>query len=456
MTDQPPAGHQDNKSQNNSSDGHTPPAGACQRFIHHLELSTLLTVVGIVCLFATSVAVVLIAPRYVDPTWTSPSSDFQVQMYEVSDPHVYISSPTRTRPDLQFVQHLVKNFTLLSFAESEIVRIIAPPELEKYITRYKDPILKLTTQLLLLRHPKASEETETASSKGFDASAASQKLQAQLQEKWKEEHAGAMEKGIPKIRYQIYELYAPEGPEAFSVGDPDVIIENWVDQNFTIVDGTSAQAYHAHDGVIYVNNPIEYRVHKFSSGESKVEWRFDPHGDPIKSVAELTAEPLGFRSRKNLIEMGEHLYAIEGCWYCHTDQTRTLVQDVVLNGSDSYPAPPSSPNEYIYQKITFPGTRRIGPDLSRVGIKRPSRDWHKGHFWSPKTESPGSIMPSFKHLFDFDPSGTGKATVGVPSYQFEALFQYLMTKGTRITPPTEAWWLGKDPIQTIEIIEGRK
>ncbi len=33
--------------------------------------------------------------------------------------------------------------------------------------------------------------------------------------------------------------------------------------------------------------------------------------------------------------------------------------------------------------------------------------------------------------------------------------QYLMTKGTRITPPTQAWWLGKDPIKTKEIIEGR-
>jgi cytochrome c oxidase cbb3-type subunit 2 len=154
--------------------------------------------------------------------------------------------------------------------------------------------------------------------------------------------------------------------------------------------------------------------------------------------------------------MGENIYAAEGCWYCHTDQTRTLVQDVIVNGSDSYPAPPSSANEYIYQKITFPGTRRIGPDLSRVGIKRPSRDWHKAHFWSPKTESPGSIMPSFHHFFDEDPRGTSKNPFGVPNYKFEAVFQYLMTKGTRITAPTEAWWLGKDPIRTIDIIESRR
>ena len=150
------------------------------------------------------------------------------------------------------------------------------------------------------------------------------------------------------------------------------------------------------------------------------------------------------------------MYQIEGCWYCHTDQTRTLVQDLVLNGSDSFPSPPSSANEYIYQEVTFPGTKRNGPDLSRTGIKRPSRDWHKAHFWAPKTQSKGSIMPAFRHFFDFDPRGTGRKTVGVPNYKFEAIFQYLMTKGTRITPPTEAWWIGKDPVHTLEIIEGRR
>ena len=67
--------------------------------------------------------------------------------------------------------------------------------------------------------------------------------------------------------------------------------------------------------------------------------------------------------------MGEHIFSIEGCWYCHTDQTRTLVQDLSLNGSDSKSGPqPRRRSEYIYQQITFPGTKRNGPDLSRVGV----------------------------------------------------------------------------------------
>jgi cytochrome c oxidase cbb3-type subunit 2 len=221
-----------------------------------------------------------------------------------------------------------------------------------------------------------------------------------------------------------------------------------------VLDESPRQDWHSDAGVLYVNNPVEYRISYFRFGAQE-GYKYDPEGDAITSVDKLREPELGFLSRQELISKGEAIYAQEGCWYCHTDQTRTLIQDTVLNGSDSYPAPPSSANEYVYQRVTFPGTRRIGPDISRVGIKRPSRDWHKSHFWSPKTASAGTIMPAFKHFFDDDPRGTAKSAFGVPNWRFEAIFQYLMTKGTRITAPTQAWWQGKDPIQTIELIERR-
>jgi cytochrome c oxidase cbb3-type subunit 2 len=352
-------------------------------------------------------------------------------MYEMADPNLYISSASSGSSTLQFVYYLKENDTLLAFQESSAIRIVAPSHLEKYVTRLSQDKLKLTSRLLLLRKPEKNAS--------FDAQAEASKVTA------------AEEKGA----FEVLELYAPGGTEAFAVAPSDQAVENWVDENFLILDEPKKHPFHSNDGVIYIPNPREYRYssHLFND---KTVWQYDPAGKPLKDLAELKAHPLGFHSRAELIAYGEHLYAIEGCWYCHTDQTRTLVQDVVLNGSDSYPAPPSSANEYIYQQITFPGTRRIGPDLSRVGIKRPSRDWHKGHFWSPKTASEGSIMPSFRHFFDFDPRGTAKNSLGIPNYQFEAIYQYLMTKGTRITPPTQAWWLGLDPVQTKELIEGLK
>ena len=45
------------------------------------------------------------------------------------------------------------------------------------------------------------------------------------------------------------------------------------------------------------------------------------------------------------------------------------------------------------------GTRRIGPDLTRVGLKY-SNEWHLAHFWNPRELSPDSIMAPYRGLFD--------------------------------------------------------
>lgn len=417
-------------------------------FYYNIEKSFLITIVGIVILFGASVAVTLVAPRHIDPSWTQPTSDYQVQMYEVMDPNVYISSTPLHTNEIQTVFHLQDKFSLLAFQEDSTTRIIAPKNLEQYITKVGDHELKLTSHLLLLRIPVAQKGE-------YNPEKIADEMRAELQKGWEKEHPKWEEEGLLKPSFTLLELYEPKVPEAFAVAPLQGIIQEWVEKDFKILDPMSDQPYHQFPGVIYVRNPIEYRISHYTFGDEK-GWKYDPKGDAIPNLQELRGHALGFRSRKEFIQEGEMIYAHEGCWYCHTDQTRTLVQDVVLNGSDSFPAPPSSPNEYIYQYITFPGTRRIGPDLSRVGIKKPSRDWHLSHFWSPKTASKGSIMPSFQHFFDADPRGTSKTGMGIPNHRFEAMFQYLMTKGTRITPPTQAWWLGKDPIQTIEIIEGMR
>ncbi|MCC5832213.1 MAG: cbb3-type cytochrome c oxidase subunit II [Chlamydiales bacterium] len=400
--------------------------------INRLEWSAALTVIGVIVLFSSAIAVTLIAPEFIDPSWKQASSTYQVQMYEVSDPNVYVSTSNPGGWGLQYVYHLQEGFTLHAYQESEIVRIIAPEELERYVTRRGGSEQILTTRVLLLRPAQNAQE-----------------VQKRLQAEWK---AGQTEERFPP-HFEILELFDPQKREAFAITETDGVVENWVDENFTILDKTPP--YATEKGVIYINNPKEYRISSTNYLGSPY-WVYDENGEPVKDLTELKEGKLRFLSREALIRLGEEIYRIEGCWYCHTDQTRTLVQDTVLNGSADYPAPPSSANEYIYQRVTFPGTRRIGPDLSRVGIKRPHRDWHMSHFWSPTSESKGSIMPSFGHFFDDDPAGTFASPYSVPNYKFEAIFQYLMTKGTRITPPNKAWWLGLDPIQTLDIIEGRK
>lgn len=413
-------------------------------FFHNIEKSAVITFIGIVLLFSTAILVIMVLPMFIDESWVTPSSPYMKQMYEIEDPSIFIGSaaPSGIGGDLQQVQQLKQDFTLLAFKETNELRIVAPPELEQFVTHSEDPKLKLTSRLLLLRKPEGGLKDKA------------KQLVDKLNQEWETEHPKWQEEGLAKSYIQALELYDPQKNEVFAYNPSHGLLQNWIDDNFYILDETLKQPYHQDYGVVYVQNPQEYRITPIRVGE-QTYWRYDPNGKSVSDVNELKNLGMKFLSRKELISLGEHIYAIEGCWYCHTIQTRTLIQDTVLNGSDSFPAPPSSANEYIYQKITFPGTRRIGPDLSRVGVKRPSRDWHKGHFWSPKTASEGSIMPSFKHFFDNDPRGTNNK-MGIPNYKFEAIYQYLMTYGTRITPPTQAWWLGKDPIKTKEIIEGKR
>ena len=361
----------------------------------------------IVALFFTlSIVIVLISPRFIDASWMSPSSPYQVQMYEKLDPFIYISKASISEQDPRHVEHVYNQRDLFAYMESDRIKIISEDALAGYITPKDSSKIRLTRQLLFLRSIENKDED---------------------------------------FRGDVFELYDPHLSEAFICCIQGGTMDHWADGNdiewidpLEKVDG----------GQLFVKNPFEYRITKIGD-----RFVYDPEGAPISSLEELT-KSLQFRSRKSYIEEGERIYAIEGCWYCHTDQTRTLVQDTVLNGTDSYPAPPSSANEYIYQSVTFPGTRRIGPDISRTGVKRPSRDWHKSHFWCPTTVVSGSLMPSFRHFFEENPHASD-TIVGTPNEQFEAIYQYMMTKGTRITPPTQGWWIGKDPVKTKELIERR-
>lgn len=407
------------------------------RGIHKLEFSAILTLVGVGILFLSSILVTLIAPSFIDPSWKQSSSSYQTQMYQVLDPNVFVSTANPGKAGLQYVYHLQEGITLLSFEESALVKFVAPSNLDRFITHYGDSKKILTSKVLLLRKPQDSEI--------FKAKQVAEKLQKTLQQGFQ---------GEIKPYFEIYELYDPQKNEAFAITQTDGITSDWAEKDFAIIE-QEPLSYDTKEGVVYIKNPREYRQKK-NQYLGVYYGVYDENGEVIKDIQELREGGAAFLSRAELIHMGEDIYRIEGCWYCHTDQTRTLIQDVVLNGSASFPAPPSSASEYVFQRVSFPGTRRIGPDLSRVGIKRPDRDWHMSHFWFPQSKSQGSVMPSFAHFFDKDPSGTLSKGYGVPNYKFEALFQYLMTKGTRITPPTQAWWLGKDPIQTLDILDGKK
>jgi cytochrome c oxidase cbb3-type subunit II len=112
---------------------------------------------------------------------------------------------------------------------------------------------------------------------------------------------------------------------------------------------------------------------------------------------------------------GRAIYVREGCWYCHTQQTRTLLADTKRSGWKGVDSPVSTPDEFVYDSPHMFGTKRTGPDLSRVGGKY-DRQWHRTHFRNPRDLVPGSVMPPFPWIANNDD-------------EFNALVAYIQTLG---------------------------
>jgi cytochrome c oxidase cbb3-type subunit I/II len=111
---------------------------------------------------------------------------------------------------------------------------------------------------------------------------------------------------------------------------------------------------------------------------------------------------------------GRDVYIAEGCNNCHSQMIRPIRAETVRYGEYS------KPGEFVYDHPFLWGSRRIGPDLQRIGGKYPSL-WHVRHFENPRTVTPQSIMPSYAWLlqapldFDVIPRRVeAQQTIGVP------------------------------------------
>ncbi|MGH7312553.1 MAG: cbb3-type cytochrome c oxidase subunit II [Candidatus Rokuibacteriota bacterium] len=134
-----------------------------------------------------------------------------------------------------------------------------------------------------------------------------------------------------------------------------------------------------------------------------------------------------------LEQLGRNVYQREGCWYCHSQFVRPVT------GEEFRWGPVSQVGEYAHDRPHLLSTRRIGPDLTRVGLKF-SDQWHFAHHWDPTMVVPDSIMPSFRWLFrtaqvpvvDKD----GEAALG-ESPALQALFSGRTDRTIRLHPNPE-------------------
>jgi cytochrome c oxidase cbb3-type subunit I/II len=90
---------------------------------------------------------------------------------------------------------------------------------------------------------------------------------------------------------------------------------------------------------------------------------------------------------------GRDIYIREGCYVCHSQMVRPMRAELLRYGEWT------RAGEYRYDHPFLLGSRRIGPDLQRVGGKYPDA-WHYEHMRDPRSTTPGSVMPMYAWLLE--------------------------------------------------------
>jgi cytochrome c oxidase cbb3-type subunit 2 len=106
------------------------------------------------------------------------------------------------------------------------------------------------------------------------------------------------------------------------------------------------------------------------------------------------------------VEAGRRIYVREGCMYCHTQQVRSDPRmgpgedgGVQALPQDARYGRASLPGDFADDDPPLLGSQRVGPDLSNVGARLPSREWHLLHLYSPRAVSGSSVMPAYRWYF---------------------------------------------------------
>ncbi len=112
---------------------------------------------------------------------------------------------------------------------------------------------------------------------------------------------------------------------------------------------------------------------------------------PLFTIETTVEHVEGMRPYTPLELRGRDIYVREGCYLCHSQQIRTLRDEVERYGHYSIAA------ESMYDHPFQWGSKRIGPDLARVGGKY-SNDWQYAHLKNAQSLVPESLMPHYAFL----------------------------------------------------------
>ena len=126
---------------------------------------------------------------------------------------------------------------------------------------------------------------------------------------------------------------------------------------------------------------------------------------PNYSTNDVGAVVIYPQERPGEARQGAEIYRSLGCVYCHSQQVRPEGF-----GSDidrGWGRRRTVSRDYLYDKPVMLGTMRTGPDLTNIGERQPSAEWHYSHLYDPQITSAGSTMPRYPFLFEVRPIGAG-------------------------------------------------
>ncbi len=181
---------------------------------------------------------------------------------------------------------------------------------------------------------------------------------------------------------------------------------------------------------------------------------------PLIAQQAQTQPAAGLAPRTPLAVAGRDVYVREGCYNCHSQMVRSLAEEVLRYG------PAGTEAESVWDHPFQWGSKRTGPDLSRVG-GRYSDSWHRIHLLNPRDVVPESNMPGYPWLAETPLVGSqiqaemrALRRVGVPyaeaeiaaardaalgKTEMDALIVYLQSLKAPVPPATAMAVTGAQP-----------
>jgi cytochrome c oxidase cbb3-type subunit II len=98
------------------------------------------------------------------------------------------------------------------------------------------------------------------------------------------------------------------------------------------------------------------------------------------------------RPQSGMFERGGHVYAANGCVYCHSQQVRAdyIADDIERKWGNRR----SAPRDYIFERPVFLGKMRMGQDLANIGARAPAPEESPAAAGAASTAAQGAAVSS--------------------------------------------------------------